>query len=98
MASKAKPPTAVKTAVKGPNDFHGTHNQSVIVPARFKAGIKAMGVNGWMYYNDFLREYKINPAQGALHRKGFEDHMLEADKKMVICGSVKLAKSFRESI
>lgn len=97
MSTKAKPP-AVKTAVKGPADFHGTHNQSVIVPERFKAGIKAMGVKGWMYYNDFLREYKINPQQGSLHRERFKDHILEADKKMIICGSVKLANEFRESI
>lgn len=97
MTAKAKP-TPAKTPVKGAADFHGTHNQSVIVPERFRAGIKAMGPKGWLYYNDFLREYKINPAQGALYRKGFEAFMLEADKKMVICGSVKLAKEFRESI
>lgn len=93
-----KTTAAVKTAVKGPSDFHGTHNQSVIVPERFKTGIKAMGPKGWMYYNDFLREYKINPQQGSLHRDSFKDHILEADKKMIICGSVKLAKEFRESI
>lgn len=81
---------------KSIDDFRKAHDQSFIVPERFKAGIKAMGANGWMYLGDFMREYKINPAQGTGYRDLFKDHILEVDKKMIICGSVKLAKKLKD--
>lgn len=87
-----------KTPVKNPADFSKAHDQSFIVPERFRAGIKALGNNGWMYYNDFIRQHKINPSQGALYRDNFKGFMLEADKKTIVCGSVKLATSFRKSV
>ncbi len=82
--------------VKSVDDFRKAHDQSFIVPERFREGIKGMGPNGWMYLGDFMRQYKINPQQGALYRKDFDGFILEADKKMIICGSTKLAKKLRD--
>lgn len=89
---------ASKAKVKAATEFHGLHNQSVIVPERYRAGIKALGAKGWMYLGEFMMVHKINPAQGAAYRDMFKDYILEADKKMIICGSAKLAKEFREAI
>lgn len=82
---------------KSIEDFRKAHDQSFIVPERFKAGIKAMGPNGWMYMGDFMREYKINPAQGTAYRDQFSGYLHEVDKKMIICGSTKLAKKLKET-
>lgn len=95
MAAKA---VLAKPSVKSPTDFHKSHNQNVIVPERFRTGIKNLGPKGWMYLGDFMRENKINPAQGTAYREQFKDCILEADKKMIICGSKKLADEFREAI
>jgi hypothetical protein len=87
-----------KTPVKTPADFQKTHDKAFIIPERFREGIKALGKTGWMYMGDFMREHKISPQDGALYRDLFKDYILEADKKMIICGSVAQAKEFRESI
>lgn len=94
MATAKKPATPVKSIA----DFRKAHDQSFIVPERFRAGLKAMGANGWMYLSDFMRTYKINPQQGAAYRDDFKDNILEVDKKMIICGSAKLAKQLKESV
>ncbi len=93
-----KPTARPPTVVRNPADFHKAHNLNVIIPERFRAGIKKLGPRGWMYLGDFMRENKIAPTQGVAYRDQFKDLMLEADGKMIICGTAKLANEFRGEI
>lgn len=95
--SKSKTPIAAKSA-KSLTDFQKAHDANFIVPERFRAGIKALGSEGWAYLGDFARDNHINPAQSAAYREQFAEFLLTADKKMVICGSAKLATKLRAMV
>jgi hypothetical protein len=92
MAASAKVPA--KTAA----DFFKAHDLDTIVPELFRAGIKALGPNGWLYLGDFQRANRINPTQGAAYRDQFKQFIIKADDKYVVCGSVKLANRFRKVV
>jgi hypothetical protein len=51
-----------------------------------------------MYLSEFMMANKISPQQSTAYREQFKDFLLEADKKMIICGSAKTAKEFKEAI
>lgn len=81
-----------KSTIRKSSDiFCKQHHPAVFVPERFRAGIKALGPDGWAYLAEFLRENKISNTHGTQFGEKFQDHMLTADRKTVICGSAKLA-------
>lgn len=84
--------------VKTLDDFKNTHDKNTIIPNRIKAGIAALGPNGWEYYGDFLKANKISVTDGSKFVESFKSFVVETDKKRIICGSKKLAAKLVEMV
>ena len=85
-----------KTKGRSADDFLRENDPSVYVPAKFKAGIAALGPKGWLYEGEFQKVNKISTTHGAAYRDQFKDFIVETQAgKRAFCGSVALAKELR---
>lgn len=88
---------AIKTLV----DFRKQYDKAVVVPEKFRAGIKTLTPKGWEYEAQFLQMCKISTPDGARFRNQFADFIVETtghNSKRVYCGSKALAKKMREAL
>ena len=87
-------------AIKTLADFRNQYDKAVIIPAKFRAGIKALTPKGWEYEAQFLQASGISTTDGARFREQFLAYIVPVDagKKRIYCGSTALAKKMREAI
>lgn len=80
-------------------DFRATYDKSTIVPAKIKAGIKALTKHGWEYEVQFAKEIGVSLADLANFRELFTDYfILLREGRRVWVGSVETAKQMKEMI
>lgn len=81
-------------------DFRASHDKNFMIPAKIKAGIEGLGVDGWDYEAPFQKTIGVSTTDGARFRDGFKDFivLIDAGKKRIYCGSKKLAAKMREMV
>lgn len=83
-------------------DFSAIHDNSVIIPKRYREGIAKLGVDGWEYEFEFMRANGIASQFVNKYGAPFEAYKVKVrvkrDYKNIICGSIKLAKKMREAL
>jgi hypothetical protein len=82
-------------------DFRAAHDPDVIYPARIKAALAEMLVEGaeiWEYEQDFLRRAGVSNNYISPYREAFADHIVETggkQPKRVWFADPKVAKKVR---
>lgn len=90
----------VKSAPKGKSleDFRGLHDDSFIVPNKFRAALESLG-ESWEYEKDFIIRAGVNQTQFGRYREQFADFQIEIGgktKKRVWAGTKAFANKLRE--
>jgi hypothetical protein len=83
-------------------EFRALHDKGFIIPSRMRAGIKALGPDGWEYEAEFMKLADISTTDLGMYRDQFADYQAVATttkssgggvrKKIIWCGSVAFAK------
>ena len=92
---------AASKKARKPEEFRGAHDKSIIVPAKIRAGIKNLGVNGWLYESEFLAAIDVAHTDFGRFKAEFEEFTVTPrgkNPRRVWCGSKKLAAKFREYV
>ncbi len=82
-------------------DFRAIHDKDFVIPNKIKAGLEALGNDGWEYEADFQRICGCSTTDFAKYRSQFEDYYVTtsgANPKRVWAGSKALATKMREMV
>lgn len=83
-------------------DFKAAHDKSFIVPQKIKAGIDALGKDGWEYEAEFIKSSGVNQNDISKFREQFTDFVVlirqDGREKRVWAGSKTLADKLREML
>jgi len=92
---KISPPKNAKTLA----DFRAIHDKSYVVPQKIKAGLEALGKEGWEYEMDFMRLCGVSSTDFASFRSDFLEHYVivggASSPKRVWVGSKAIAEKMR---
>lgn len=89
---------ATKMKPRNPEAFRSAHDKSLIVPAKIRDGIKAMGANGWLYESEFIAAIDVAHTDFGRFKAQFEEFTVTPrgkNPRRVWCGSKKLAEKLR---
>jgi hypothetical protein len=93
-------PKSPKTPGRSMTDFQGTHDKNVVIPAKIKAALAAIGEE-WRYEQEFLKEAGISINDLGRFRDQFDGHMVvvrtrDSKAKSVWFGTTANADKARE--
>lgn len=82
-------------------DFRAIHDKNFVIPNKIKAGLEALGNDGWEYEADFQRLCGVSTTDFAKFRDQFEEYYVTTsgtNPKRVWAGSKALAAKMREMV
>lgn len=98
LADIGKPVAAAKNIA----DFRAAHDNDFIVPNKIRDGIKRLGVDRWMYEQDFAKFCNIGHAQFSIYRDQFSEYIVLTsggnNAKRVWTGSSDFANRLRAMV
>lgn len=95
---KISPPKNAKTLA----DFRAIHDKSFVVPQKIKAGLEALGKEGWEYEMDFMRLCGVSSTDFAAFREDFVEYYVivggSRSAKRIWAGSKATAEKMRSMV
>lgn len=86
-------------------DFRAAHDKSFIVPNKIKAGLDALGPDGWEYELQFVKDIGVSVIDFSRFREQFEEFCVSvgvgtgtAKAKRIWAGSKALASKMRAMV
>ena len=80
-------------------EFRKTYDKDLIVPAKIREAIKALG-DGWVYEQEFTRLANVSYNDLSIYRELFADHIvvIKKDSRKVWAGTPELAEEMRRML